>query len=204
MRKKKYCLFAFILALSWSLLKPAQAQAPEPGQDVVQGQNPNPGAPPVNPSSAGWNPCPDSLAEEGGIAPPDGQQWAATFAPYVYHWKPDPEHRYAFAFALERNVTRQRFCGLSLFRNSFGQPSAYVYAGRSWDNFWDNPRLSARVTVGVIYGYVGEYHGKVPFNWNGFSPTVIPALVYHFNPKDSLDVSMLGTAGFVFGLSHRF
>jgi len=188
-----------MFSLVWGLLKPAQAQSPGHAPEAAP-QHPAP----IAPSTARWSPCPDSLAEEGGAAPADGQQWTATFAPYVYHWKPDPEHRYAFAFALERNVTRQRFCGLSLFRNSFGQPSAYVYAGRNWDNFWGNPRLSARVTVGVIYGYVGEYHGKVPFNWNGFSPTVIPALVYHFNPKDSLDVSMLGTAGFVFGFSHRF
>jgi hypothetical protein len=202
MRKETFCLPVFVFFQAWGLL--TVAHAAEPGHDAMLEQNPSPSAPSVHQPAADWNPCPDSLAEEGGRAPTDGQQWTATFAPYVYHWKPDPEHRYAFAFALERNVTQQRFCGLSLFRNSFGQPSAYLYAGRSWDNFWGNPRLSARVTVGVIYGYVGEYHGKVPFNWNGFSPTVIPALAYRFNAQDSIDVSILGTAGLVFGLSHRF
>ena len=37
-------------------------------------------------------------------------------------------------------------------------------------------RFAARNSVGPLYGYVGEWKDKVPFNHNGFSPGVIPAL----------------------------
>lgn len=149
-------------------------------------------------------PCPDAWADEAPPAPDEGQQWTFTFAPYVLHWHHDPEHKPAFVFALERRVAGDRFCGLSLFRNSFGQPSTYVYIGQRWDNIWGNPQLSVKVSAGVIYGYVDDHRDKVPFNWNGFSPTVIPSLVYQFGPQDSLDVMMLGTAGLVFAYSHNF
>src|SRR5512139_3914578 len=71
-------------------------------------------------------PCQDHWAKEAPPAPEEGQQWTFTFAPYVYHWKYDTENKPAFVFALEHRVAGDRFCGLSLFRNSFGQPSAYV------------------------------------------------------------------------------
>lgn len=149
-------------------------------------------------------PCPDWWAKEAPATPEEGQQWTFTFAPYVHHWKHDPEHRHAFVFALERRIADDRFCGLSLFRNSFGQPSAYVYLGQRWDNLWDQPQLSLKVSYGVIYGYVEDHRDKVPFNWNGFSPTVIPSLAYQLDPHNSLDVMMLGTAGLVFAYSHTF
>ncbi len=149
-------------------------------------------------------PCQDYWATETAPAPEEGQRWTFTFAPYVYHWKHDPEHRDAFVFALEQNVAGQRFCGLSLFRNSFGQPSAYAYLGQRWDNFLNRPQLSLKVSLGVIYGYVEDHRDKVPFNWHGFSPTVIPSLAYQLDPHNSLDVMVLGTAGLVFAYSHTF
>lgn len=152
----------------------------------------------------GAAPCPDWWAREAPPAPEVGQQWTFTFAPYVHHWIPDPEHKPAVVFALERRVAGNRFCGLSLFRNSFGQPSAYVYVGQRWDGVLGEPQLSFKVSYGVIYGYVDDHRDKVPFNWNGFSPTAIPALAYQLSPHHSLDVMALGTAGLVFAYSHTF
>jgi hypothetical protein len=149
-------------------------------------------------------PCLDHWAKEAPPAPTEGQQWTFTFAPIVYHWVYDEEHKPAFVFALERRVAGDRLCGLSLFRNSFGQPSAYVYVGQRWGHLWGIPQLSVKLTAGVIYGYTGNYHDKVPFNWNGFSPTVVPSLVYQFRPKDSLDVMLLGTAAVILAYSHNF
>lgn len=152
----------------------------------------------------GREPCREWWAKDTPAAPEEGQQWTFTFAPYVYHWKYDPEHRPAFVFALEQRVAGDRFCGLALFRNSFGQPSAYAYVGQRWDNILGNPQLSVKVSYGVIYGYVEDHRDKVPFNWNGFSPTVIPMLAYQLNPRDSLDLMVLGTAGLVFAYSRNF
>lgn len=149
-------------------------------------------------------PCQDHWASEAPPAPDAGQQWTLTFSPFVYHWKYDPDHRPAFIFALEHRVAGSRFCGLSLFQNSFGQPSGFAYVGQRWDRLWGLPQLSAKLAAGVIYGYTGQYEDKVPFHWNGFFPAAVPSLVYQFGPQDSLDLMMLGTAALAFAYSRNF
>jgi hypothetical protein len=152
-----------------------------------------------------WQPCPDLLARADAPEPAADQRWTFTAAPLVFHWGgDDPARKYAFVLALERQVAGQRFCGLSLFRNSFGQASGYLYAGQRWDTLWGNPDLSLKISAGIIYGYTGEESDKVPYNWNGFSPAIIPSFVYHLSPAESLDLMILGTAGVVFAYSRNF
>ncbi len=132
------------------------------------------------------------------------QAWTFTVGPYVHHWSKNPEHRTAFVFAVEKHVDERRLIGLSLFRNSFGQPSAYAYGGYHWHNFLGEPRLTAKVTAGIIYGYTGKYADKVPLNWNGFSPGLIPSLGIKLTEHDALHVMLLGGAGYILGYSHTF
>jgi hypothetical protein len=152
----------------------------------------------------GSEPTPTPEAELAPPAPEAAPQWTFTFSPYVYHWKYDPEHRPAFIFSLERRVADHRLYGVALFRNSFAQPSAFAYVGWRWDQLLGQPQLSAKLAAGVIYGYVEDHLDKVPYNWNGFSPTVVPALAYWFTPRDSLEVMVLGTAALAFGYSRDF
>ena len=91
-----------------------------------------------------WQPCPEVLAESGAPAPAKDKQWDLTLAPYAYHWNYSPEHRPVFLGAIDRHVNGNRFCGLALFRNSFGQPSAYVYVGKQWNNRWATPSCSPK------------------------------------------------------------
>jgi hypothetical protein len=93
---------------------------------------------------------------------------------------------------------------LSFFSNSFGQPSTYVYVGQRWDGLMGNPNLFAKVTAGIFYGYVGQYKDKVPYNYKGFSPGIIPSLGYQFTPRDSGQVLVLGTAGLMFAYGRTF
>lgn len=137
-------------------------------------------------------------------APEAGPQWTLTLAPVVYHWRYDPDHKPAFIVTLERHVADHRFYGLSLFRNSFAQPSTFAYVGWRWDQLLGQPQLSVKLAAGVIYGYVGQYEDKVPFHWNGFFPAAVPSLGYRFGPRDSLDLMVLGTAALAFGYSHDF
>lgn len=137
---------------------------------------------------------------------PEGQARYEVFAsPYTHHWSHDPEHRPVFALALNRHLRDDRFCGLSLFRNSFGQPSAYLYAGQRWNDIipgW--PQVYAQVSAGVIYGYVGQYKNKVPGNVAGFSPAIVPAIGYRFNQRLGAEMQILGTAAVMFGLTWRY
>lgn len=149
---------------------------------------------------------PGAAPDAGATPAPAGAkpQWTLTFAPTVYHWKYDPDHKPAYIFALERRVGTDPLYGLSLFRNSFAQPSAYAYVGQRWDQLAGLPSLSAKLTAGLIYGYTGQYEDKVPFHWNGFFPAVVPALAYRLGSRDSLDVMVLGTAALAFAYSHDF
>ncbi len=125
-------------------------------------------------------------------------------APYVHHWTQSPEHRHAYIFTLEKHQDEQRLIGLALFRNSFGQPSAYAYGAYHWHGFLGEPRLTAKVSAGIIYGYTGKYADKVPLNWNGFSPGLIPSVGYKITQQDALHIMVLGAAGLALGYSHSF
>ncbi|MDP3702742.1 MAG: ABC transporter ATP-binding protein [Hylemonella sp.] len=143
-------------------------------------------------------------AEAVTPAPAAAYPLTLTVAPVVYHWRDDPEHKYAFVMSLEQYLDREQLVGLALFRNSFGQPSAYAYAGYHWHDLLGEPNLSLKVSAGIIYGYTGDYADKVPLNWNGFSPGIIPSLVYKVSANGSLNLMLLGTAGVVMGYSHSF
>jgi hypothetical protein len=151
-----------------------------------------------------WQPCPEALAETNASAPEQDKQWDLTLAPYAYHWNYSPEHRPVFLGSLERHVNGNRFCGLALFRNSFGQPAAYAYVGKQWNHLLGNPQLFAKVSAGLIYGYKGKYQHKIPFNDYGIAPAIIPSLGYSFTRNDSAQVMVLGTAGLLFSYGHSF
>ena len=126
-------------------------------------------------------------------------------SPFTHHWTRDSKHKQVIAASLTRDLPNDRRCGAALFRNSFGQPSAYVFTG------WDLPSLSkvhdrlyGFVTAGILYGYVGEYKRKVPLNVGGFSPAVVPTLGVRFTRQTSAEVHVLGTAAVMFGVNTRF
>jgi hypothetical protein len=126
------------------------------------------------PSGQRLNPCPEFLTRQDAPALDNDTQWEMTLSPYAYHWHDNPEHRPVFLGALNHHVPGERFCGLALFRNSFGQPSAYLYIGQRWDNVLGQSNLFAKVSAGLIYGYKGKYQDKIPFNDYGIAPAIIP------------------------------
>ncbi len=146
--------------------------------------------------------CPESLAKEG--APEPSLRNEFIFSPYTHHWSQNPEHKDVVLVALHEHLPGGRLCGVSLFSNSFGQPSAYVYIGQEFDRLFGQPNLYLKVTAGILYGYVGEYKDKVPLNYRGFSPAIIPALGYKLTERDSLQVQVLGTAGVMLAYGRKF
>ncbi|MCW5654406.1 hypothetical protein [Hydrogenophaga sp.] len=159
---------------------------------------------------AGWSvsshamdlrPCPGIEQPAAGSEP----RYETFFSPYTHHWTYSEEHRPVYALSLTRLLPDNRFCGFSLFNNSFGQPSAYAYIGKSWPGlFPEQPRIYVSASAGIIYGYVGQYKDKVPLNFGGFSPVIIPAVGYRLSPRAALEVQLLGTAAFMVGATWRF
>lgn len=50
-----------------------------------------------------------------------------TIAPYVLQWTGDSDCKYAFMLGYERGAYDDPLWGVSIFRNSFGDPCAYVF-----------------------------------------------------------------------------
>lgn len=124
------------------------------------------------------------------------------FSPVTYHFSQDPEHKNVVMVGVEREHADGKLDGLTVFTNSFGQPTLYFYPwGGVVKALAGYDKLSFKWTAGLLYGYREPYENKVPLNFSGFSLAVIPALAYEFKPGWSAQVNILGTAGLMFQIS---
>ncbi len=125
------------------------------------------------------------------------------FGPGVYHFKKSDEHNNqpwlvgaAWEYPSGLNV------GAAHFRNSFNQPSQYLYVGKRWfPDVLPDP-VYVNLTGGVMLGYKQPYEDKIPINHSrGFAPALLPALGYQFE-RSNVQVIPLGIAGLIltFGL----
>jgi hypothetical protein len=98
------------------------------------------------------------------------------------HYENSPDHQGPpLLVGLELERPSRVLFGLSLFNNSFGQFSQYLYTGRRFSLSSWSPHLHAKVTAGVIHGYRGEFQDKLAFNSSGFAPAVIPSIGWKKN-----------------------
>ena len=123
-------------------------------------------------------------------------------SPFSLHFRYSAEHRYVWAAGAEWQRSDDWLAGASYFRNSFGQPSAYVYVGKRWTNLLGQPPLFAQLSGGMLYGYRGKYEDKVPLNNNGFSPGALASLGWQVNKQFAVTGHMLGDAGLMIQLSY--
>lgn len=123
-------------------------------------------------------------------------------SPYTYHYTYDTEHSDVVMIGLEREYPNAKLDGVTLFSNSFGQPSIYLYPwGHVYHAIGGIKALSFKWTAGLLYGYKAPYEDKVPLNYKGFSPGFIPALAYEFKPGWSAQLSFLGNAALMFQIN---
>ena len=128
-----------------------------------------------------------------------------TFGPYVHHFHEDPDHintPWLVGVEWEPHDSRIDY-GTTVFRNSFGQSSVYVYAGKRWFRDDDGQGLFVNVTGGVLYGYRGDYEDKVPFNYNGFAPAIIPGIGYQYHAFNA-QLFLLGLSALLFTFSYDY
>jgi hypothetical protein len=126
--------------------------------------------------------------------------WDLSLSPYTYHFHPSDEHEYVYAIGLVKRLEKNWIVGGSYFSNSFGQPSAYVFFGQRYDNLPGFEKWYLQWNVGVLYGYVGEYKDKVPFNYGGFSPGFVPSVGYKFTDRIYGELDLLGNSALMFTL----
>jgi len=122
---------------------------------------------------------------------------------YTTHYDPKPEHvndQNMLGFEIE--TEEKQVFGLSVFDNSFGQKSKYLYMGQKWHNF-SSERAYFKLTGGLLHGYKEPYDDKIPFNDLGVAPVLVPTFGYQHKGL-AIEFSQLGlaagmiTAGFTF------
>lgn len=101
---------------------------------------------------------------------------------YTHHWHYDPAHVDHQELILgEWNITEQWLVGASYFKNSFGQPTEYVYGGYRFRPIEKAQPFYIKVSAGLVYGYKDPYKNKIPFNNSGIAPVIIPSVGYCIN-----------------------
>jgi len=128
--------------------------------------------------------------------------WRIVGSPFSQHIRPSDEHRHVWALGLERQRSDNWLAGGSYFRNSFGQPSAYLYVGKRFPKLFGYEQMFGQVSGGLLYGYRGKYEDKVPFNNNGFSPGAVVTLGWQLNKNWAVSAHALGDAAIMFQLSY--
>ena len=142
-----------------------------------------------------------NAAEAASATGSSGDYWRLNYSPYTYHFSRTPDHKYVWLLGAERQYADSILLGGAFFSNSFGQPSAYVYGGKHLTNFTRFEPLYAQWTVGVAYGYKGQYENKVPLNYKGFSPVGVVSMGWQFTPTYSAQVNLLGSSAVMFQVS---
>ena len=148
----------------------------------------------------------DSSADSPGGDQPAASAWSApepwrtdrfylATSLYTRHFYYNPDHDdHQKLIQGEWNVTTQWLAGLSLFDNSFGQPTQYLYGGYRFRPFDNAQPLYLKLTAGLVHGYKGQYQNKIPFNNAGVAPVIIPSVGYCVNRFCS-EAIIFGAAG---------
>lgn len=106
-----------------------------------------------------------------------GGRWILSTTAYTRHFYDNAAHNnHQNTIDLEHWMENGWIQGAAYLRNSFNQPVGYAYIGKVWHPTTEFPRLYLKLTGGVVYGYVGQYKNKIPFNRNGFAPAVLPSV----------------------------
>lgn len=139
------------------------------------------------------------------LMPTSDAVWHLVISPWTHHYQSRPEYKQVWVLGLERETPDQALYGLALFSNSYGQPSAYAYYGHVFNNVSSlSESLYVKVSVGIIYGYVHPYEDRMPLNYRGFAPVIIPGIGWRLDPDWSIQTIFPGPDVIVFTLSRRF
>lgn len=132
----------------------------------------------------------------------EGDQYSLLVSPYTRHFTYDPKHAHVWLVGIERERADNSLSGIAFFNNSFGQPSLYFFPwGKTFHELLGHPQLYAKITAGLLYGYRGEYKNKVPFNYEGFSPGIVPAIGWDLGEGFQVQANLLGFNAMMFQLT---
>ena len=138
----------------------------------------------------------------------DGDSFYVQYGVYTKHFSQNPDHvnrNQMINVEIQSKYDRvwgadKTLFGLAFFKNSFGQPSQWLYWGQKWDI---NPYFYAKLSAGLLHGYKGKYRDKIPFNKAGVAPGIIPSLGFQYKGL-TVQTNFLGTSALLVAVGYEF
>jgi hypothetical protein len=96
------------------------------------------------------------------------------------------------------------FGGGSVFNNSFGQFSQYLYVGKKFYPLDAYPNVRVKLSAGVVQGYRGDHHDALPIRWGESWGAAILAAIGYQKDRVGYDVVILKESGLLFLLGYQF
>ncbi len=140
-------------------------------------------------------------AEEGNGWKISG--WNIQTSLYTKHWDADPDHtNHQKLIGPELVFENDYLVGLAIFRNSFDQPSQFLYIGKTWRLFRSD-YFYFKLVGGLLHGYKEPYEDKIPFNGLGVAPAILPSFGFRYK-YIMLEAQIAGTAAITITGGLRF
>jgi hypothetical protein len=127
---------------------------------------------------------------------------------YTHHFFPSPVHEnhnrlvnleWQTSAYTQWGADRTVF-GAAAFRNSFGQPSEYLYVGQRWDV---HENVYLKLTAGLLHGYKDPYQNKIPLNHYGVAPVIVPAIGLRYK-QVTLETIFLSNRAVMLAIGFQF
>jgi hypothetical protein len=129
--------------------------------------------------------------------------WNIQTSLYTHHWDPEPDHtNHQKLIGPELVFENDYLVGLAIFRNSFDQPSQFLYIGKTWRLFRSD-YFYFKLVGGLLHGYKEPYEDKIPFNGLGVAPAILPSFGFRYK-YIMLEAQIAGTAAITITGGLRF
>ena len=130
--------------------------------------------------------------------------WYLQAGGYV-HFSNDEEYEGPPLFGgIEHRDENLTLIGFSVFNNSFGDFSQYVYVGKQFQLSQKYPGFRFKITAGIVRGYQGEHHEILPIRWgDSWGLGAVPTIGYE-GDRLGFDVAVLSASGMLFLVGYEF
>jgi len=129
--------------------------------------------------------------------------WNIQTSLYTKHWDSDPDHTNKQKLIGPELVFENDYLvGLAIFRNSFDQPSQFLYIGKTWRLF-RSEYFYFKLVGGLLHGYKEPYEDKIPLNGLGVAPAILPSFGIRYK-RVMMEVQIAGTAAITITGGLRF
>ena len=145
-----------------------------------------------------------ALATQASDTRDNESHWYVQAGAYV-HLDHNDDYSGAPLFGgIEHHRMDDWFGGLSVFNNSYGQFTQYLYLGKKLHPWKSHPEARIKLSNGIAHGYRGEHHDTLPIRWGGsWGLAFVPAIGYQ-KDRVGYDVVILKASGLLFLVGYEF